>query len=124
MTRVALFKTNTPNWIFMVLQYWNDSPRIDVSLHSGHIIPIPSQPVFALSCCVLSGEATNTNFIVFGLTRPGLEPTIYRILGQHADHYTTDAGETTMCTDAQQCQNIMQNVCDPIRMVYIICILK
>jgi hypothetical protein len=27
---------------------------------------IPSQPVFALSllCCVLSGEATNTNFIV------------------------------------------------------------
>jgi len=45
----------------------------------GHIILIPSRPVFALSplCCVLSGEATNTNFIVFGLTRPGLEPTIY-----------------------------------------------
>jgi len=31
---------------------------------------------------VLSGEATNTNFIVFGLTRPGLEPTIYRIRGE------------------------------------------
>ena len=46
----------------------------------AHIILIPSQPVFALSpnCCVLRGEATNTNFIVFGLTRPGLEPTIYR----------------------------------------------
>ena len=31
----------------------------------GHIILIPSQPVFALSpsCLVLSGEATNTNFI-------------------------------------------------------------
>ena len=45
----------------------------------GHIILIPSQPVFALSpqCCVLSGEATNANFIVFGFTRPGLEPTIY-----------------------------------------------
>jgi hypothetical protein len=45
----------------------------------GHIILIPSQPVFALSpyCCVISGEASNTNFIVFGLTRPGLEPTIY-----------------------------------------------
>ena len=25
---------------------------------------------------MLSGEATNTNFIVFGLTRPGLEPII------------------------------------------------
>ena len=31
----------------------------------GHIILIPSQPVFALSpkCCVLSGKATITNFI-------------------------------------------------------------
>jgi hypothetical protein len=26
---------------------------------------------------MLSGEATNTNFIVFGLTSPGLELTIY-----------------------------------------------
>jgi hypothetical protein len=25
---------------------------------------------------MFSGEATNTNFIVFGLTQPGLEPTI------------------------------------------------
>ena len=40
---------------------------------------------------MLSGEATNTNFIVFGLTRPGLELTIYRTWGEHANHYTTDA---------------------------------
>jgi hypothetical protein len=59
----------------------------------GHIIPIPSQPVFALSpyCCMLSGEATNINFIVFDLTKPGLKPTIYRIRGEHASHHTTDA---------------------------------
>jgi hypothetical protein len=37
------------------------------------------------------GEATNTNFIVFVLTRPGLEPTIYRTRGKHANHYATDA---------------------------------
>jgi hypothetical protein len=56
-----------------------------------HIIPIPSQPVFALTseCCMLNGEATNTNFIVFGLTSPGLEPTIYH--GEYANHSTTDA---------------------------------
>jgi hypothetical protein len=36
-------------------------------------------------------EKTNTNFIVFGLTRSGLEPTIYRTRGEHANHYTTDA---------------------------------
>jgi hypothetical protein len=40
---------------------------------------------------VLSGEATNTNFIVFGLCRSGLEPSIYRTRGQHANHYATDA---------------------------------
>jgi len=34
---------------------------------------------------VLSGEATNTNLIVFGLTRPRLEPTIYRTRGEHAN---------------------------------------
>ena len=40
---------------------------------------------------MLSREATNTNFIVFGLTRPGLVPTIYHIRDEHANHYTTDA---------------------------------
>jgi hypothetical protein len=35
--------------------------------------------------------ATNTNFIVFGLSRLGLEPTFYRTQREHANHYTTDA---------------------------------
>ena len=39
---------------------------------------------------MLNGEATNTNLIVFGLTRSGLEPTIYRTQGEHANHYATD----------------------------------
>ena len=37
------------------------------------------------------GEAANTNCMVFGWTRPGLEPTIYRTRGKHANHYATDA---------------------------------
>ena len=40
---------------------------------------------------MISGEATNTNVKVFGLTRSGLEPTIYHIWGEHAYNYTTDA---------------------------------
>ena len=40
---------------------------------------------------MFSGEAANANFIIFGLTRPGFEPTIYRTQGEHANHYTTDA---------------------------------
>ena len=53
-----------------------------------HIILIPSQPVFALTpkCCMLSGEATNTNFIVFGLTRLGIKPTIYHTRRGNTNH--------------------------------------
>jgi hypothetical protein len=40
---------------------------------------------------VLSEEAILTNFIVFGLTRSRLEPTIYSIGSEQANHYTTDA---------------------------------
>jgi hypothetical protein len=40
---------------------------------------------------VLRGEATNINFIVFGLTQSGLEPTNYCTQGEHAHHYATDA---------------------------------
>jgi hypothetical protein len=40
---------------------------------------------------LLLGETTNTNFIVFGLTRPAFEPTIYRTRGEHDNYYTTDA---------------------------------
>jgi hypothetical protein len=60
----------------------------------GHIIPIPSQPVFdlTLSFYVLTEEATNANLLVFDLTRTGLEPTIYRTWAELANHYTgTDA---------------------------------
>ena len=60
----------------------------------GQIILIFSQlPVFALTaqCSVFSGEATNTNLIDFGLTRPRLELMIYRTRGEHANHYTIDA---------------------------------
>jgi hypothetical protein len=40
---------------------------------------------------VLNGEATNTNFVAFGLTRPGLEPSLHCTLREHAHHYATDA---------------------------------
>jgi hypothetical protein len=58
----------------------------------GHAIPTPSQLVFALTpwCCVLSREAANVNFIVFGLARPRLVPTIYRTRREHANYYTSD----------------------------------
>jgi hypothetical protein len=41
---------------------------------------------------MLSREATNINFIVFGLTQSGFEPTIYRTRDEYANYYTTDVG--------------------------------
>ena len=93
MMRSALYWTNTLSWIFFysVSSLKQQSTYRHVS-PLAHIILIPRQPDFALSpqCCVLSGEAKNTKFIVFGLTRSWLEPTIYRTRGELANHYTTD----------------------------------
>jgi len=59
--------------------------------HVGHIFLIQSQLVFALTplCCVLSGQAANIYFIIFGLIQPELVPTIYHTLEKHTNHYTT-----------------------------------
>ena len=40
--------------------------------------------------CLVSEEAANTNFIVFSLTRPELEQTIYRKVKASRHHYITD----------------------------------
>jgi hypothetical protein len=37
-------------------------------------------------CCMFSGEAAHTNFIVCGLIRLKMESTIYRTLEEHANH--------------------------------------
>ena len=59
----------------------------------GQIILLPSQQVFVLTseCCVLGGEATHTNIIVFVLSELQLKPMIYLTQGRYANHYTTDA---------------------------------
>ena len=81
------FLTNTLSWMF----YSAETRRHVVPL--GHIILIPSQPVFAFFpwCCVPSGEARHTNLIVLGLTQPRPKPTSYHSRGEHANHYATDA---------------------------------
>ena len=56
--------------------HWNNSPL-------GHIILILSQPVFALSpavCLAVKQHIPISYEIIFGLTRLGLESTIYRTL--------------------------------------------
>ena len=43
-----LFMSNTPNFIFIVLAYWNKSPRVDISLHlEAFLIPSHEGFIFA-----------------------------------------------------------------------------
>ena len=58
----------------------------------GNIILIPRQPqslLFLLNAAYSTEK--HHNFIVFVLTRPGFEPTIYRAWSEHVNHYATDA---------------------------------
>jgi len=52
-----------------------------------HIIMKLSQPVIGLTSlyCMLSRKAANTNFIIFGLTRPEFTPRIYHNRGKHTN---------------------------------------
>ena len=77
----ALYKINTLGWIFIVLTHRNNAGRHVAPL--GHIILLSSQPVI--------GKSNKWHLIVFGVTRPVLEPTIYRTRCRHLNYYTTDA---------------------------------
>ena len=61
---------------------------------------------------MLCGEATHTNFVVFGLTRSGLEPTIYYTRAEHANHYNTDAvnlhQKDQQVTEREQLHNLLK----------------
>ena len=93
MIRSALFLTNMLSWIFIVLAHWNNSLWIDMWLHLDTLFWFRANQslLFLLNAACLAEKQQNTNFIVFGLTRPGLETTIYRTRDKHANHYATDA---------------------------------
>ena len=74
-----------------MLAHWNNSPQIDMLLHSGTLFWFRANQSLLLLLNAACLAEKNTNFIVFGLTRPGFESTIYHTPGQHANHYTTDA---------------------------------
>ena len=86
MIRSALFHTNTLGWIFIMLAHWNNSPRVYMSLHADTLFWFRANQslLFLLIAVCLAHKQ-----IVFGLTRAGLEPTVYHTLG--SKHYATDA---------------------------------
>jgi hypothetical protein len=47
--------------------------------------------LFLLNAACLPEKQQISICIVVGMTRPGLEPMIYRTRGEHSTHYSTDA---------------------------------
>jgi hypothetical protein len=63
-----------------------------MSLHSDTLFWFrANQSLFFLLNAACLAEKQQIPILVFGLTRPGLEPTIYRTRDKHAIHYATDA---------------------------------
>jgi hypothetical protein len=81
---------------FIVLAHWNNRQRVDMSLHSDTLSRFQSnQPLLFLHNAVRLAEKQQIPILVFGLTWPKLEPTIYRTRGKHANNYTTDVVSLT-----------------------------
>ena len=59
--------------------------------------------LFLLNAACLLEKQQIAICIVFGMTRPGLEPTIYRTRGEHCNHYATDVVDIIRsCMDAAE----------------------
>ena len=88
LTKFLQWPTRLISWIFIVLFHWNNSPRICMPLHSDTLAWFWANQLllFLLIAACVAEKQTNTNVIVFGLTRSGFLPMIYRIRGEH-DNY-------------------------------------
>ena len=71
MMRSALFLTNMLSWIFIVLAHWNNSPRIDMSLHIDTLFwfrAIQSLLLLLIATCLAEKQHIP---ILLSLVRPG-----------------------------------------------------
>lgn len=83
MTMCAVYQTNMFSLNFIMLTHKNNSPRVDMPIHSDALswFRVNSFPLIS-QWSVLSGEAVNGKFIVFGLTgQEMIKCTIYHSSG-------------------------------------------
>jgi hypothetical protein len=74
-----------------MLAHWHNSPLVDMSLLSETLFWFRANPSLLLFLnAVCLAEKQQIPILVFGLIRPGLEPTIYHIRGEHGNCCITD----------------------------------
>ena len=89
MTMSYFYWTNILSWIYIVLAHWNNNPRVEMTFHLDTLFWFSANQYFLL---LLSAKClAKKEQILFGMTRPGLEPTIYRTPRDDTNHYTIDA---------------------------------
>ena len=78
--------------MLLVLAHWNNSPRIDMSLHLDTLSRFQANQCFLVLNDVCLAEKQQIPIcLVFGLTQSGIELMIYNTRGEHANNYTTGA---------------------------------
>ena len=82
-----------------------------MSLHSDTLFWFLTNQslVFLLNDAYLTEKQHITN-VVFGLTRPGLKPTIFHTRGEHASHYATKAVCKLYVSLSKTVAEIMNNI--------------
>jgi hypothetical protein len=85
---------------FNEMRYFQSQTICSLKIQSAdrHVAPLDTlswfQPTSLCSFSLMPRAQRRRNqyqFYSVGLTRPGLEPTIYRTRGEHVNHYTIDA---------------------------------
>jgi hypothetical protein len=76
MMRFALFYTNTLSWIFIVLANWNNSPRVDMSIHSETLFWFRANQsfLFLLNAACLAEKQQMPILYSMVWTNPGSNP--------------------------------------------------
>ena len=78
----ALYHTTTLSWSLIVLVLWNNSPRVDMLLHSDTL---------SWFWWISSKYQFYSTYLYLVLTWLGLEPMTYCTRCKHANHYITHA---------------------------------
>jgi hypothetical protein len=82
----SLCYTNTSSRILTLLAHWNNSQRVDRSLHSGILSRFRANQPFLLllnTACLVKKQQ-KSNFIVFAFTRQGLH--IFQLIDIEKKH--------------------------------------
>ena len=90
MMRCALYWTNTLSWVFfIVLAHWDNSPRVDMSLHSDTLFWFPANQYLLFFLCPLFLGYNVVSKVTFSWIC-SCSQTVYFVV-----HLANDAKETT-----------------------------